>query len=69
MADIREYASLLTTTQLADIHAAGVTGYLPIGAPRHWWKGNEGTGTSVADAGSAPANLTWHGSGVHWGAP
>jgi len=67
LADMRIYGSALTSTQIADIHLAGVTGYLPVGAPLHWWKMDEGTGTTAADSGSSPATLTWHGSGSHWG--
>lgn len=66
MADLRVYHSLLTNTQLLDITAAGVNAYLPVGTPRHWWKFDEGTGSTAHDSGASPADLTWQGSGTHW---
>lgn len=68
MADLRYYnGTALTATQLSDIHAAGVTGHLPVGSPTHWYKLDEGSGSTANDSGSSPAPLTWHGSGAHWG--
>jgi hypothetical protein len=66
LADVRIYYSPLTATQAEDIFLAGVDGYLPVGSPVHWWKMNDGSGSTAADSGSSPTALGWHGGGTHW---
>ena len=67
MADLRVYFSVVSGSDIASIVAGGVTGYVPIGSPAHWWAFNDGgMSTSAHDYGSGAADLAWHGSGAHW---
>lgn len=67
MADFRIYQQKLTSTQIAAIHAGGVTGYVVEGSAQHWWPFNDASGSTALDYGTSTKNLTWHGSGSHWG--
>lgn len=65
--DVRIFNSALTATQVLQLYNQSSSGYDPIGSPAGWWKFDENTGSSVADA-SVNANTgTWNGTlGSQW---
>jgi hypothetical protein len=67
MADLRVYSGSLSSGQVAAIYGGGVTGYVAEGSPVGWWAFNDASGGSAHDYGSGHHDLTWHGTGAHWG--
>lgn len=49
---------VLSTTDIAAIYSAGGTGNLAALSVNHWWKMEEGTGTTVADSGADSSSDT-----------